>query len=192
MEDLRTRLASGAAWVGQTKFLSIDGHGGSGKSTLAMYLGEKLEAEIIHIDDFSGWDSPPNWWKKIIQNVFMPISEGAASITYQPVSWSADHHPALVENQPVTPFMILEGVSSSRPEFLDFIAFSIFVDTPKAECLRRGIERDRVSGKSEDELRALWHGWMAEEDRYFSEANPRAHADLVIDGAKPFDAQIRV
>ncbi len=48
----------------------IDGHGGSGKSTLANLLSKKLNAEIIHTDDFAGWNNPQNWWPLVIERVF--------------------------------------------------------------------------------------------------------------------------
>jgi uridine kinase len=36
----------------EVRVVAIDGHGGSGKSTLATLLSERLNAEIIHTDDF--------------------------------------------------------------------------------------------------------------------------------------------
>lgn len=47
-----------SAKVGNTRFIAIDGHGGSGKSTLAKLLAKHFNAEIIHTDDFAGWDNP--------------------------------------------------------------------------------------------------------------------------------------
>ena len=176
--------------VGNTLFISVDGHGGSGKTTFAKLLAEKLDAEQIHTDDFAGWENPLNWWSDVITKVFEPIKAGATSLSYQPASWWEDHHPDPVENQPVTPVMILEGVSSSRCEFDDFISLRIFVDTPETVCLERGIERDRSTGKSVEELTKMWQDWMQEENEYFDKDNPKDKAYIVIDGTLPFKDQI--
>ena len=189
MDNLRTRILSSRPKVGNTVFVAIDGHGGSGKSTFAELLGERLKASVIHIDDFAGIDSPPSWWSKIIERVFMPVSTGAKTITYKPESWDDSHHPEPV-TLPVTPIIILEGVSSSRSEFIEFVGFRIFVDTPKDICLKRGIERDTGANLSQGEVERMWQAWFAEEDEYMQRDNPIAKADIVIDGTKEFTKQI--
>lgn len=178
--------------VGEVTFIAVDGHGGSGKSTLAKLLSERLSAEVIHTDDFAGWDNPLNWYPNVIKEIFEPISNGDKTLSYQPASWWENHHPDPVINQPVTDIMILEGVSSSRREFRDYISFSIFVDTPKETCLQRGIERDTGTGKSKEELAKMWEQWFAEEDAYIKRDSPKENADLVTDGTKPFDDQIEL
>lgn len=187
---LKEKIDSSEAKVGKTLFIAVDGHGGSGKSTFAKWLAKKLEAELIHTDDFAGWDNPLNWWPNVIEQVFKPIANGATKISYQPASWWENHHPEPVENQPVSKVMILEGVSSSRREFDDYVSVRIFVDTPKEICLQRGIERDTSTGKSKEELRQMWEDWFKEEDEYFVRDNPKEKADFVLDGTKPFEAQI--
>ena len=88
--------------------------------------------------------------------------------------------------------MILEGVSSSRKEFRDYISLSIFVDTPREISLRRGIERDINTGKTAEEVNRMWEAWFEEEDTYIQRDNPKEHADIVVDGTKPFDEQIEM
>jgi uridine kinase len=176
--------------VGEVTFIAIDGHGGSGKSSLAKLLSQKLDAKVIRTDDFASWDNTLDWWPVVIERVFDPIIGGTKLLSYQPTSWWADHHPEAIFDQPVTNLMILEGLSSSRKEFEDYISFSIFVETPKDTCLVRGVERDVGNGKDKDELTLLWEKWLAEEDVYLSNHNPKAKADLVIDGTKPFQDQI--
>jgi uridine kinase len=129
MQSTRERILSAIPKVGSSVFVAIDGHGGSGKSTLADLLGTQLGATVVHIDEFAGWDNR-DWWPEVIDRVFGPVSEGASIVTYQPSSWGENHHPEPV-TKPVTPIMILEGVSSSRTEFADYIGFRIFVDTPQ-------------------------------------------------------------
>ena len=188
--NLLEKLIATQPKVGEITFIAVDGHGGSGKSTLAKILAEKLNAQIIHTDDFAGWDNPLNWYPKVIKEVFEPIANGAKTLSYQPASWWENHHPEPVVNQPVADIMILEGVSSSRKEFQDYISFSIFVDTPREICLQRGVERDLSTGKNKEEITAMWEKWFEEENVYIQRDNPKENADLVIDGTKPFDEQI--
>lgn len=176
--------------VGGVTFIAVDGHGGSGKSTLAKLLAEKLGAEIIHTDDFANWNNPLNWYPKVIKEVFEPIANGAKSLSYQPTSWWENHQPEPVVNQPLSDIVILEGVSSSRKEFQDYISFSIFVDTPKDICLKRGLERDSGTNKSKEEITEIWKKWFEQEDEYMQRDNPKVNANLIIDGTRPFSEQI--
>jgi len=190
MANIQAIISNKSPKAGGTLFVAIDGRGGSGKSTLAKLLSRKLEAEIIRTDDFAGWDNPLNWYPNVIKQVFNPIKNGATTLSYKPTSWWKNHHPEPVVNQPVTKIMILEGVSSSRKELRDYISLSIFVDTPKEICLKRGVERDGNTGKSEEELTKIWKDWLAEEDEYMKRDNPKMNADIVLDGTKPFEEQI--
>lgn len=177
--------------VGNIYFIAIDGHGGSGKSTLAKLLSEQLKAEIIHTDDFAGWDNPTDWWPLVIERVFDPIKNGAKCLNYPRSKWWEDHKPEPVVNQPVTRIMILEGVSSLRKEFALYISFGIFVDTPKDICLNRGFERDKGNdGKTDGEIRTMWENWYKAEEEFYSSDNSKSKADLIIDGTKSFIEQL--
>jgi len=190
--DLHQLLKSKQPKVGNTLFIAVDGHGGSGKSTFARLLADKLDASLIQTDDFASWDKPLNWWPLVIEHVFDPIKAGVKTLNYSRSKWWENHAPEPVVDYPVTDVMILEGVSSSRKEFRDYISLSIFVDTPKEICLQRGIERDGAyrTGKTREELEQMWNGWFEEENKYMDRDNPKAHADIVIDGTKPFENQV--
>lgn len=188
--NLLEKLLATKPKVGEVTFIAVDGHGGSGKSTLAKLLSEKLDAEIIHTDDFATWNDSLNWYPKVIKEVFEPIANGTKRLSYQPTSWWENHQPKPVVNQHVSDIMILEGVSSSRREFQDYISFSIFVDTPKDICLQRGLERDSGTGKSKEEMMEIWEKWFEQENEYMQRDKPRANANLVIDGTRSFSEQI--
>lgn len=176
--------------TGNTRFIAVDGHGGSGKSTLAKLLAQQLNAEIIHTDDFAGWDNPENWWPLVIERIFEPIKNGATTLSYPRSKWWEAHNPEPVVNQPVTEIMVLEGVSTLRKEFRPYISFGIFVDTPLEICMQRGFDRDKgQDGKSDDEIKRMWHDWYEKEEVYMNRDNPKEFADLVIDGTKPFEEQ---
>ncbi len=191
MNMIKEKLSNLPPKCGKVKFIAVDGHGGSGKSTLAKILAKQFNAEIIHTDDFAGWDNPENWWPLVIERVFDPISSGATTLNYPRSKWWETHNPEPVVNQPVTSIMILEGVTSLRKEFRAYISLGIYVDTPLDICLERGFERDQgQDGKSDDEIRAMWREWYKKEETYIARNKPIEFADLVLDGTKPFDQQL--
>lgn len=157
----------------RTRVIAIDGPGGAGKSSLAHYLAHELDAPIVHTDDFASWDNPLEWWPQLIEKVLRPIAAGQ-SARYGPTSWGGPANPQVVI-EPCN-FVLLEGVSASREAFRPFLAFSIWVETPRNVRLRRGLLRDG------EQARADWDRWMAEEDAYVELEQPAARADLVLRG----------
>lgn len=191
LAEIRALLDAGAPRVGRTRFIAIDGRGGSGKSTLAATLSSAFAAEIIHTDDFASWDNPLDWHHELVDRVFAPIGGGATTLSYLPSKWWPDHHPAPVERQPVTGVMIIEGVGALRTELRPYATLGIFVELSRELSIQRGIERDRGTGQSPAALATLWNAWADREERYFTRDDPKAHADIIIDGTKPLDAQFR-
>lgn len=189
--SIKEKVLKSAPKSGAVHFIAVDGHGGSGKSTFAKLLGEQLEATVIHTDDFASWDNPKDWWPRVIDDVFEPIEKGATTLDYERSKWWEDHHPTPVVGQPVTPIMILEGVSSSRKEFAKYISLSIYVDTPKEVCLQRGFERDKgQDGKSDQEIRDIWAEWYEDEEKFYEQDGAKDRAEVVINGTDSFEKQI--
>ena len=167
------------------KLIAIDGHGGSGKSTLASLLAQRYKAEIIHIDDFTGWHSNDEWWQKIVSFVFEPIIQGKTHLHYARAKWWELHNPEPVTDQLVTNPLIFEGVGASRKELRDYAALRIFVDIPEEICLQRGFERDRgLDGKADNEILELWQGWIEDDKKYFQKHQPQSVADFIVSGQK--------
>jgi uridine kinase len=185
-------VASKPPKTGEVRFVAVDGRGGSGKSTLAELLAKQLDAQIIHTDDFASRGNPKNWWPSVIEHVFKPIAQDAKTLNYERSKWWENHHPKPAVDQPVTPIMILEGVSSFRKEFRNYISLRIFVDTPKEICMQRGLERDTSNntGKTEHEIKRLWEEWQQGEDDYLTSDQPVTSADIVLDGSRPFMQQL--
>jgi len=169
-------------------FISIDGHGGSGKSSLAKKLAESLKAEIIHIDDFTGLGANTDWYKTLINKVIEPSQSGSKFLSYTRAKWWPEHTPKPVKDQPVTSVMIVEGVCSSRAELRSYMAFKIFVDTPRSICIERGIMRDKgMGGKSDEEILAQWNQWLEWDDLYFAKDNPKSVADIIVSGTDSYE-----
>lgn len=162
-----------------TRVIALDGPGGSGKSTLAEHLSVALgRAPIVHTDDFASWETPLDWWPRLLAQVLEPLSVNKPA-RYQRYDWEtrclAEWHEV-----PPTAFVILEGVSASRDAFRPYLGYTIWVETPREERLRRGLARDGADALD------LWHAWMADEDAYILREQPVEKADLVIDGTDPY------
>jgi uridine kinase len=156
-----------------TRIIAVDGPGGAGKSSLAAYLAQELNARIVHTDEFASWENPIDWWPELIDRVLAPLAAGRPA-RYAPTTWGGPERDEVV----VEPgdFVLLEGVSASRSAFQPYLAYSIWIETPRKMRLRRGLQRDG------EEARADWERWMAEEDAYVEREQPAERADLVLRG----------
>ena len=157
-----------------TTIVAIDGLSGAGKSTLAAAIGGELAATVIHTDDFSRWDLPLDWWPRMLEQVLVPLAAGADA-QYQRWDWDAGRL-AEWHTVPAGGTVVIEGVSSSRAVFRPYLAASVWVETPRDLRLTRGLERDG------QDAAGLWAAWMAEEDAWVAEEDPRLHASLIVTG----------
>ena len=134
-----------------TRLVAVDGPGGAGKSSLGNWLAEKLDAQVIHTDDFANWENPVGWWPHLIELALEPLAAGRPA-RYQPTSWGGE------EREPIqiepTGIVILEGVTASRQAFQPYLAYSIWIETPREIRLQRGLERDG------ERARQQWEQWM--------------------------------
>jgi uridine kinase len=157
----------------QTCIVAVDGRGGAGKTSLADRLASELAAPVIHTDDFASWENPTDWWPDLIAEALQPLAAGKPA-RFRPTTWG-DTERELVEIEP-SDFVILEGVTASREAFRPYLAFSIWIETPRELRLRRGLERDG------EQALPLWQAWMDAEDRYVERERPAERADCVLRG----------
>lgn len=170
--DVRARPAnSGVRLVG------IDGCGGAGKTTFAARLARELnDAPVVHTDDFASFDEPVEWWPRFLTGVVEPLTRGKPS-TFHPYDWVQRRPSDDTITIPPAVLVLVEGVGATRKAWRDRLAMRIWVDTPRAERLRRGLDRDG------EHMRAFWEWWMVAEDGYVDTERPWAAADVVVDGA---------
>jgi uridine kinase len=156
------------------RVVAIDGPSGAGKSTLAARVAAILPAQVVCTDDFASWEEPLEWWPRLIEQVLDPLSRNQRG-RYQRFDWPTGRL-AEWHEVPVASFLVLEGVSASRAAFARYLAFRAWVETPREERLRRGLERDGQHAAG------LWREWMAPEDAYIATEHPERRADLVVPG----------
>lgn len=190
MIDLQNTLSHRQRKTPQVFFIAIDGRAGSGKSSLATWLGKALHAEIIQVDDFSGPDNPFAWAGDMQKHVIQPILAGKKYLSYPRASWWENHAPPPVENQPVTDVMIIEGVGSVGSAINSSWDLTLYVETPRPICFRRGVERDLSTGKPRRDIETIWRHWQEKETAYLAQENPIAKVDFVLNGTLAFADQI--
>jgi uridine kinase len=164
--------------VAGVRLIGIDGPSGAGKSTLARPVAEALGAPIVEVDDFVSWADFAGWWPRMDAQVIQPLLAGRDA-TYQVRDWQHDEFGTGLAGWKTVeagPFVVLEGVTSTRRAVADLLAVRVWVDAPAAMRLERGIARD---GESH---RALWERWMRQERAFFARDGARERADLLVDG----------
>ena len=173
-------MAEILAKPGPVRLVAIDGPGGAGKSTLAARLSKLADdAPTVHTDDFASADNTIDWWPRLKNQVIDRLVNGE-SAHYQRYDWPSR---SLAEWYiiPPSPMVIIEGVTAGRSEWSDHLSYLIWVETPRAERLRRGLERDGPGALTE------WQSWMAGEDHHYANDPTRERANLVIDGTSKIE-----
>lgn len=169
--------------------LAIDGRGGSGKSTLAASIqAECPGSAVVHMDDFYLPSSdrvqlPPSQkaigadydWERVCNQILKPLTEGKEA-RYQRYDWETDTM-AEWHEVPAGGLVIIEGTYSIRKELAGYHDFTIWVECPRDQRLKRGLERDG------EDARQMWEdNWMVHEDLYVGAQRPQEGANLVVDG----------
>jgi hypothetical protein len=173
-----------------TRIVAVDGHSGSGKSTLAARLAGRAGAPVVQIDDFLSWGDLASWWPRFDRELLGPLLDGR-SARYQVRDWVGDEFGAGLAGWKTTdraPLVIIEGLTCSRRDVADRLAYSIWVEAPATLRLQRGLRRD---GESH---RRLWLDSMRQEAEFFAADGTRPRADLKVNGApdEPHDPDTEV
>lgn len=144
--------------------IAIDGASASGKSTLAEHLAGRLDAGILHMDDFyrdeseairRSYDAAAGIlryfdWERLRDEALMPLRAGVPA-RFRPFDWQRGFGLGQVVAVDAAPVMIVEGVYSARPELRHLIDVTVLVTA--ADKVRR--ER-RLQRHSPHEWQRRW------------------------------------
>jgi hypothetical protein len=175
--EIAARVLIAPPRCGATRLVCVDGPSGSGKSL----LGERIAAALggpplVHMDDlYPGWDGLADAVPQLYGRIVAPLVAGRAA-RYQRYDWDrgvyAEEHDL---GRP--PLLVVEGVASGARVVAAHAVLLVWVEAPRAERFRRGIERDGEA------YRPHWERWAKQEDAHFAAERTRERADLWVNGA---------
>ena len=191
--SLSNQFGSTSPKNGQYFIVAIDGRAGAGKTTFATYL-KSLLSDFCFIcgDDYFEPISHPITWGgynevRFFKDVIKPLQKTEKVVNYRPYTWEEEPH---VNGRKLN---ISRGVVIDRIYSFSFdldYDLTIWVETPRAVALKRGITR---SSMPEDKAEKAWREiWKPMEDQYILETRPADKASIVIDGTKPFSQQLSI
>jgi uridine kinase len=158
--------------------LGIGGHGASGKTTLARAIAAtRDDVQIVSTDAF--WTGSMFDLDRLRGEVVDELLAGRTA-RYQAWDWAAQA-PAGERTVAAAGVVIIDGVCALHRMFRDDLDLRVWVETPPAIRLARGVARDG------EDSRTRWiEVWMPNEQRYVDADEPVGAADLIIDGTAAF------
>ena len=156
---------------GQRLFVTVDGPCASGKTTLAAELAERLQAAVVHTDDYviphaqktaerlavPGGNCDA---ERLVREVAVPWKKGLPVI-YRRYDCHADRLME-AEELPDKPILILEGSYSNLPAIRQYADVRIFMNTTWEIREKRLAERESAAS-----LKRFYELWIPLENAYF-------------------------
>ena len=191
LSEIKKRKQKNKAFV-----LGINGIDGSGKTEFAIdfkkfLLSQKINAQIIHIDDFcnpksirySGNDQVYNCFHKtfnmdcIVKNLLIPVQKNKNfSTKLALLNLHTDKYEVKKKYTcDKKTIIIFEGVYLFRSEFISYIDYKIFLNISFKECRKRIENRD---GKNI--IKKLNKKYLPVQRKYIKEFLPSEIADMVV------------
>lgn len=164
--------------------VAISGHGGSGKSTLAERLARQFdvaENQIVQIDDLhaKNYMQAKSLFEHHDWATIMDILKNVRTSKHLKYLKHDDKEVESLVDVPRPRLVLLEGIRLIRPEVLQYVDVSVWIDCPLDVATKRAVDRNRQQGDSEAEI-ALWDSkWVPESKLYFEQIAPHRLASFV-------------
>jgi uridine kinase len=174
--DVARRVLATPPSCGTSRLLCVDGPSGSGKTSLTQRLAAALgDPPLVHMDDlYPGWDGLANAVPLLHDRIVAALAAGTPA-RYRRYDWDLGAY-AEEHDLGVPPLLLVEGVASGSRPVARYATLLVWVEAPRDERFRRGIERDGES------FRPHWERWARQEEAHFAAEGTRARADLRVDG----------
>ncbi len=165
----------------------VDGRSGAGKTTAAERIARALDAAIVHTDDVAWNHSIFDWDDLVLEHVIAPWRAGAA-FTYTPPGWLRHGRPGAIA-VPATRTLVVEGVGACRASLAEHADVCVWVQSDRTAARESGIARDIANGRTPEQARKFWDGWMRAEDPFQAVSRPWTRARIIVRGttALPLD-----
>ena len=174
LEELRTLS-------GEERIIAIDGRCAAGKTSLAAWLADRLDADVIHMDDFF---LPPMLrtearrqeaggnvhYERFLEEVIPQLKTGQ-SFSYRRFDCSVMQpgETVPVENKGL---VLVEGAYSCHPMLGEYMDRKVFLDIDAGTQRRRILERN-----GEERLQDFLSKWIPMEEAYFAAFSVKENAD---------------
>ncbi len=178
-ETIRSSMAAGNRMI-----VAIDGRCAAGKSTVARAIAERLQASLIHMDDFflrPSQRTPERLatpgenidHERFLQEVILPLKENKP-FAYRPFLCGpqALGDPIRVSPTAVT---LIEGSYACHPSLRDSYDLRVFLTVDPEE------QMERIRKRNGDYATVFRNTWIPLEENYFLECAVRECCHLVMD-----------
>lgn len=164
--------------------IAIDGRCAAGKTTLAKELAERLEAGVVHMDDFflpMELRTPERFrtpggnvhYERFGEEVVPHLGSGEAFF-YQQFDCSTMELGQAVF-VPASRYVIVEGAYSCHPFLKDYMTLKVFFDVDSC------VQEERIRRRNgQEKLVTFREKWIPLEEAYFSEFQIAENADIVL------------
>lgn len=196
------QLARDVVALRRPAVIAVDGVDGSGKTTFATRLAAAIEgagrpAVIVHEDDFLaprevryrlGRESPEGYFRDsydlvaFTERVLDPLRPGGDRRIQRRMFDHRTDSPiqAPIEEVPVNAVVIVEGMFLHRDELVNRWDWSVFLDVPFIETVRRMAHRD---GSHPDPEHPTMRRYVEGQRFYLATCHPRERATVALDNS---------
>ena len=184
--------------------VAIDGIDAAGKTILAKELADELRERGAHVIESSidgfhnprairykrGADSPEGYYRDSFNIAALkvllldPLKTGDLRYKAKAFDYTIDKGiiSSLTEAEPDS-ILVFDGVFTHQPELREYWDYSIYRHIDEAESLRRGVARN--PGDEAEARRKYNVRYIAGQRLYHADAEPKKHADIIIDNNDP-------